>query len=108
MPLVLPKSIADYLSADAANDAAAAARCFSEDALVRDEGGDIRGRDAIIRWKKAAHAKYQYTVEPLGLREDGDAVVMRARLAGTFPGSPVDVDYTFVLKDELIAQLSID
>lgn len=108
MSLVLPKSIAKYLEADAANDAATAAICFSEDALVRDEGGDIRGLDAIVRWKEAAHARYQYTVEPLGLREDGKTVVMRARLAGTFPGSPVDVDCRFVLRDGLIARLSID
>ncbi|MGN6031442.1 MAG: nuclear transport factor 2 family protein [Thermomicrobiales bacterium] len=108
MTLNLPRPIATYLEADAAGDAQACAQCFTEDAVIHDESRSLAGHEAIIKWKTHAHAKYQYTVEPLGLREGQGAVVMHARLAGTFPGSPVEVDYRIVLRDGLIAELSID
>lgn len=108
MTYVLPKTIADYLTADAAVDAEASGQCFTEDALVHDEGRDIRGRDAIVQWKAAGHAKYQYTAELLGFREDDETVVVHAGLTGNFPGSPVEIDYRFILRDGLIAELSID
>lgn len=108
MTFVLPKPIADYLAADAATDPRACTRVFTDDALVHDEAKEIRGRDAIVRWKAAAHTKYQYTAQPLEVKEEGETVVVRTRLAGNFPGSPVDVDYRFVLHGDLIAELSID
>jgi hypothetical protein len=38
----------------------------------------------------------------------GQTVKLRSRLTGTFPGSPVELDYTFTLADGKIAALEID
>lgn len=107
MTLALPKPIAAYLAAEAAKDVDAISRCFAEDAIVRDEGLDHRGRDAIRQWKAAAEAKYNYVLVPLGVRTEENKVTVRARLTGDFPGSPVDLDHIFTLSSNEIASLEI-
>jgi hypothetical protein len=62
-----------------------------------DEGRTIEGREPSRPEKKDTKARYPYTVEPLDLSQDGAAVTMRTRLTGTFPGSSVELTYTFVL-----------
>ncbi|MET0498630.1 MAG: nuclear transport factor 2 family protein [Steroidobacteraceae bacterium] len=107
MNITLPPPVATYLEAETRNDSEALSTCFAADAVVRDEGRSIEGLDAIKAWKKASKAKYQYSVEPLSASQDAATVAMRARLAGKFPGSPIEVTYTFVLADDRIASLEI-
>ncbi len=107
MTRALPAPIAAYLDADRAKDADRVARCFTTDAHVHDETHDYRGRDAIRAWKLASQERYQYTVEPLDVATSATSVTVHARLAGNFPGSPVEVDYLFTLADDLIATLEI-
>jgi ketosteroid isomerase-like protein len=54
MPISLPKPIAAYFAAEHAGDANALARCFTNDGVVRDEGGTFTGRAAIERWNADA------------------------------------------------------
>jgi hypothetical protein len=103
----LPEAVAGYLAAEAAKDADAQSRWFSEQALVHDEGRDYRGRDQIQNWKREAHAKYNYTLEALGGSVSGDVVTVPVRLTGNFPGSPVELDYTFTLENGEITSLNI-
>jgi hypothetical protein len=105
--LAVPKTVAAYLAAEAAKDAQAISQCFTEDGVVRDEGLDYRGRDAIQQWKAAAAAKYHYVLAPLGVRAEGNKVTVRARLIGDFPGSPVELDHVFTLSNNEIASLEI-
>ena len=101
--------LADYAAYFAADreDGDAVSLCFTEAAVVKDEGHTYRGRAAINRWKADASAKYQYTSEPLaGVRKDG-TVVVTSRLTGNFPGSPVDLRFFFVLEGDKIASLEI-
>lgn len=58
MTIELPKAIADYFAADAGRGAEAIAACFTEVAVVRDEGHTYTGPDAIRRWKEESSAKY--------------------------------------------------
>jgi hypothetical protein len=46
-------------------------------------------------------------LEPLAASVHGQTVTLRARLTGTFPGSPVEVDYTFTLANDRITSLVI-
>jgi ketosteroid isomerase-like protein len=108
MALSLPAPVTEYLAADKAKDPDRVARCFIEDALVHDENTDYRGIAAIRAWKQSTNAKYAYVVEPLAASVSGQTVKLRARLTGTFPGSPVELDYTFTLADGRIAVLEID
>jgi SnoaL-like domain len=104
----LPIVILDYFRADAAKDYEGLAQVFAPNACVHDESEDYVGIDAILDWKRTASTQYQYTVEPLGHEISGDNVRYRARLAGNFPGSPVDVVYTFTVAESKITYLSID
>ena len=81
--------------------------CFADDAVVRDEGRDHRGIEAIKAWKMAADAKYTYVLEALNASVTDKSVVVRARLTGNFPGSPVELDHTFTLVNGKITSLEI-
>ena len=85
--LNLPKPIAAYFSADK-GDAKAVSECFTENAVVKDEGHTHKGRPAIEKWKKDASAKYEYTSEPLACEEKEGKTVVTSHLVGNFPGSP--------------------
>jgi hypothetical protein len=106
MTLNLPGPIAAYFAADR-DGAEAVARCFTEAAVVKDGGRTYRGRAAIRQWKEDASTKYQYTSEPLACELGDGTVVVTSRLTGTFPGSPVNLRFFFVLKGDQIASLEI-
>ena len=107
MPISLPKSVAAYFAAEKAGDANAIARCFTNDGVVRDEGGTFTGKAAIERWNADARAKYHHTVVPLSATESDGVIVVLARVAGDFPGSPVELQHAFRLDGGQIASLEI-
>jgi ketosteroid isomerase-like protein len=107
MAITLPGIIANYFQADRGHDAEAVARCFTKEAVVRDEGRTYAGRAAIQAWKTESTGKYAYTAKPLASATSGDQTVVTSRLVGDFPGSPVDLRYLFVLADGAIAGLEI-
>ena len=106
MTLDLPKSIAAYFAADK-GDAQAVAQCFTESAVVKDEGHTYQGRAAIKQWKAEASTKYQYTSEPFACAQKDGKNIVTSRLTGTFPGSPVNLRFFFGLEGEKIASLEI-
>ena len=62
----LPEPIAAYFAADKLNPEAVA-RCFTAQAVVKDEGRIHIGIGAIKAWKAAVSTAYTYTVEPFAL-----------------------------------------
>ena len=106
MTLNLPAPIAAYFTADT-QDAEAVVQCFTENAVVKDEGHAHRGRAAIRKWKADAAAKYQYTSELLSCEQKEGKVVVTSRLTGNFPGSPVNLRFFFALEGDKIASLEI-
>ena len=104
--LNLPKPIAAYFTADK-GDGDAVLQCFTENAVVKDEGHTHKGRAAIKAWKTDASAKYQYTCEPLACEERDRKTVVTSHLVGNFPGSPVDLRYFFKLEGDKISSLEI-
>jgi ketosteroid isomerase-like protein len=107
MSLKLPRPVATYLDAVKAKDPSMLDLCFAEDALVHDEDRDYRGLDAIKAWKRDTETKYKYVVEPLDVSVRGDTVNLHVRLTGDFPGSPIELDYTFKLANDKITSLEI-
>jgi hypothetical protein len=105
--LTLPRPVATYLAAVEAKDADMLALCFADDARVHDENRDYRGLDAIRAWKQETDAKYRYVMEPLVASVSENTVKLRARLTGDFPGSPVELDFTFMLAHDKITSLEI-
>ncbi len=106
MTLKLPKPVAAYFTADR-GDSEATSECFTDDAVVKDEGHIHNGRAAIKKWKKEASAKYEYTCEPVACEQKDGKFVVTSRLVGNFPGSPVDLRFFFDLEGEKIASLEI-
>jgi len=106
MPIVLPEPIAAYFAADR-TDGEAVARCFTEDAVVQDEGRTHVGRAAVAAWKTDASTRYTYTCEPIALDEIDGKTIVTCHLVGNFPGSPVDLRFFFLLQGDMIASLEI-
>ena len=104
--LNLPKPIAAYFSADK-GDARAVSQCFTENAIVKDEGHTYKGRAAIGKWKADTSAKYEYTSEPFACEDKDGKTVVTSHLVGNFPGSPVDLRYFFTLEGNKIASLEV-
>src|SRR5215471_5806948 len=101
MTLELPGPVAAYFAADR-EGGEAVARCFTEAAVVKDEGRTHRGRAAIQNWKEEASTRYQYMSEPIACELGDGAVVVTSRLTGTFPGSPVNLRFFFALQGDAI------
>jgi len=106
MPVQLPNSIAAYFAADR-GDSEAVARCFTDSAVVKDEGHTYNGLAAIKQWKTDSSNKYTYTIEPFASEEKGGTTIVTSRLTGNFPGSPVNLRFFFGLEGNKIALLEI-
>ena len=104
--LNLPKPIAAYFAADK-GDGEAVSQCFTENAVVKDEGHTHKGRAEIRAWKTDASAKYKYTCEPLACEEKGGKTIVTNHLVGNFPGSPVNLRFFFTLEGGKISSLEI-
>ena len=103
----LPQPIANYFAAANSDDADRIAACFAEDAVVRDEGQDIRGRAAVRAWAEEVRRKYHFHAEVVAVEEAADRTVVTAHLTGNFPGNPVDLQYRFKLTGPEIIALEI-
>ena len=101
--LNLPEPVAAYFNADQ-RDGEAVARCFTERAVVEDEG---QSHAAIKAWKTAASRKYSYISEPFAPEQKKGRTIVNTRLTGNFPGSPVDLQFVFRLERGKIAHLEI-
>ncbi len=106
MGLDLPTPIPAYFTAES-GDSEAVSQCFTDTAIVKDEGHTHRGRAAIKQWKADASTKYQYTSEPLACEQKDGKFVVTSRLTGNFPGSPVNLRFFFGLEGDKIASLEI-
>jgi hypothetical protein len=104
--LTLPEPIAAYFKADKHNGETIM-RCFTEQAIVKDEGRTHSGSAAIKAWKIDASSKYSYTSEPFAVVEEDGGYLVTSRLTGNFPGSPLDLRFTFRLERDKIAYLEI-
>lgn len=103
----LPQAISAYVDASNAQAPDRIAACFHPDAKVVDESHVHQGRAQIQEWAAESSARYQATMEPLGLSMADEAHLLRATVRGNFPGSPIDLDFEFVLRAGAIAALEI-
>ena len=104
--LNLPEPIAAYFEADRL-DSHAVARCFTNDAVVTDEGRTHAGLPSIKAWKAAASTQYSYVAAPVALEKADRKYIVTSRVTGDFPGSPVDLRFVFALERGRIASLEI-
>src|ERR1700680_3621871 len=108
MKINLPRIIQEYLDASNAHDVKSILSCFSDDALVHDEGKEFRGKKLIEGWIVKTIEKYKFRFTPLSAKNDDATVVVSVEVSGTFPGSPVSPDYRFTVESDKIASLAIE
>jgi SnoaL-like protein len=107
MSIDLPPAIDLYVKIENSGDVAMLSECFASSARVRDEGRTYEGLAAIREWKGDTKKKYNHTVAPLDVFQRDGKTVLKAKLAGNFPGSPVTLEFSFVLEDGKIVSLEI-
>jgi uncharacterized protein (TIGR02246 family) len=103
----LPAAVATYIAGSNAHDAGACAACFTDDAVVRDEGRERQGNAAIREWVEEVSKKYRPTVDVLDVADMDDQTIVTGRVSGNFPGSPINLHYAFTLAGKKIARLDI-
>lgn len=103
----LPKVVANLVKAQNDFDSTAYAGCFSETAVVFDEGKTHNGRKEIEHWIADANERYKAVMKPVDFEEKGPESLLRAEVSGAFPGSPILMTYHLQIADELIQSLKI-
>jgi ketosteroid isomerase-like protein len=101
----LPKVVTDLIKTQNNFDSVAYANCFTETAVVFDEGKTHNGRKEIEKWIDKANKKYQATMKPLEYSDTEHT--LKTEVSGTFPGSPVVLTYQFELEAGQIQSLKI-
>lgn len=104
----LPPITQKYIDASNAHDVKAILACFADGATVRDENATMHGKIDIERWIATTIDKYKFQFKPLSSQEGDDDTVVRIEVSGTFPGSPISLDYHFAIANDKIASLAID
>ncbi|MEZ5327000.1 MAG: nuclear transport factor 2 family protein [Verrucomicrobiales bacterium] len=105
--IALPEVVLNYIAA--ANDGRVedAAACFADDALVHDENRDRQGLEAIREWIADSTREFQPKNEVLSVKAEADSYTVVSNISGNFPGSPVDLEFRFVVDNVKISQLFI-
>jgi hypothetical protein len=106
MDTKLPPVIADFFHVHNTGETANFNQLFTGDAIVSDEAHDYRGA-AIKAWIDGAIVKYKLVASVIDLAEVSEQTIVTAQVAGSFPGSPVQIRYKFALKNGKIAALAM-
>jgi len=103
--------VREFIEASNKPDPEAFVNCFSEDAVVVDEGKRRIGQKAIKEWSDRYHFGANVTLELKSARENGNEAVVTFKLDGTYDKTglpdPLLLDYHFRIADDKIASLSI-
>lgn len=101
----LPKVVEELIKTQNDFDGNAYAQCFTETAVVFDEGKTHTGKKEIEQWIDKANKDYRATMKPLDYSETEQT--LKAEVSGNFPGSPLVLTYHFDIRDEKIQSLKI-
>jgi hypothetical protein len=107
MTVSLPKAVDAYIDGTNAHEPVLIAQAFAEDGVVHDEAKVHRGRAAITEWARDTVNKYRMTMTPLSAAEKDGKAVVKARVEGTFPGSPIELTFNFEIGDGAIKSLKV-
>jgi ketosteroid isomerase-like protein len=103
----LHRAIQTYFDADGRRDRDALTKAFCPDATVADESRTYEGREAIGAWWSETKAQYEAVLNPLEATRADDAIVVRTRVSGNFPGSPATLTFAFRVAGDRIKALEI-
>ncbi|MGO4709831.1 nuclear transport factor 2 family protein [Chryseobacterium sp. 2TAF14] len=101
----LPNIISELVKTQNEFNSNGYADCFTENAIVFDEGKTHNGKAEIKNWIEKANNEYKASMKPLEYNENDR--ILSAEVSGTFPGSPAVLKYHFELENGLIQSLKI-
>ncbi|QQV04312.1 MULTISPECIES: nuclear transport factor 2 family protein [Chryseobacterium] len=101
----LPKVVEQLVKTQNEFDSATYAQCFTETAVVFDEGKTHTGRQAIEHWINKANQDYRASMKPLEYSESEQTLT--CEISGNFPGSPIVLKYHYDFEGGLIQALKI-
>ncbi|NMR34185.1 nuclear transport factor 2 family protein [Chryseobacterium aquaticum] len=101
----LPNIITTLVNAQNQYNSHSYADCFTDNAVVFDEGKTYNGKTEIENWISKANNEYKTIMKPLNYDEKEN--ILSAEISGTFPGSPAILKYHFELNNGLIQSLKI-
>lgn len=103
----LPKIITDLVNAQNNFDSIAYANCFSNTAVVYDEGKTHNGKKEIEHWIADANERYKAMMKPVSFEENEMESILKTEVSGNFDGSPIILSYHLEIADEQIQSLKI-
>ncbi|MEC0245112.1 nuclear transport factor 2 family protein [Paenibacillus chitinolyticus] len=108
---LLPQVIQDIIAASNKPDPDAYVDCFSEDALVLDEGKEWAGKAAIRRWSAEHHFRANIFLEPIQAKQHEAEIVVVFKVDGDFDKTglpdPLYLNFYFQIRDNKIKRLAI-
>lgn len=107
MSIQLPDIITEYMDASNQHNIKSIMACFSDLAVVYDEGEEFSGRNMVEAWLLNAIEQYQFQFKPLSMKKNEDEIIVDTQVSGKFEGSPVILQYHFKIEDEKISSLTI-
>jgi len=108
MDVQLPSIISELIIAQNNQNSTAYTNCFTETAIVKDEGNTYRGKTEIWNWIEAANNTVQPMMKALTYKGSDKECVLSAEVSGNFPGSPVVLEYYHTIENDLINTLRIE
>ncbi len=103
----LPKVVSDLVETQNSFNSVGYANCFSETAVVFDEGKTHNGRKEIEHWIADANKRYKATMEPVSFEEKEKESILKVKASGSFDGSPIILSYHLEIAYDLIRSLKI-
>src|SRR5260221_7455369 len=103
----LPEIIKNYIEASNSHDVKSILACFTENAVVHDEKRDFSGKRAIEEWLTSTIKKYSFQFKPLTIKGSDPEKIVTIEVSGTFDGSPIILNYHFMIENEKLASLNI-
>ena len=97
-----------YIAASNSHDVKGIMDCFGDDAVVRDENAMRHGKIDIEGWAAETIQKYKFQFKLLKSDVRGAETILSVEVSGSFPGSPVTLDYHFTIANDKIQSLIID
>lgn len=107
MSMSLPTPVNKYFEIINGGDPAQVGECFAAHATVVDEKRTHQGLEAIENWQREVRQTSTFQATPLAATRDGDCLTVTARVVGDFPGSPINLEHVFVLREDTIHSLEI-
>lgn len=103
----LPQVVTNLVKAQNDFDSVAYANCFAETGIMFDEGKTYKGRTEIRDLIAETNKKYRSVMQPLEYIQNGNSGVLYALCSGTFPGSPLTLQFHVEIVNGQIQHLKV-